>query len=60
MPMQACGTLTPLLLIDKVCNIFDGMRDFVVHCLLGLARGGKLPVNRVLRRMGGKTKVASY
>lgn len=30
------------------------MRDFVVHCLLGLARGGKLPVNRVLRRMGEK------
>lgn len=30
------------------------MRDFVVRCLLGLARGGKLPVNRVLRRMGEK------
>lgn len=49
--------LTPLPLIDKVCNIFDGMRDFVVHGLLGLARGGKLPVNRVLRRMGKKQKL---
>lgn len=43
-----------LFLIDKVCNIFDGMWDFVVCCLLGLVWGGKLFVNCVLWRMGEK------
>lgn len=32
------------------------MRNFVVHCLLGLARGGKLPVNRVYGGWGGGKK----